>query len=209
MVRNAGNILRRSSAAPDTKVVNNYPGRYPTEDWQARYWTVTRGGDLQERTVTVQLPRGCATACLEVKVGQSGCVHRVRRWGFACYASLLEEIGLDLTPLLTHDRERFPGGDDQELLHVMISVTHFDLPDHFVIASQEHPFLLFDPQGTLKGSHTRWYTYLGALAYLASDGRVKTSFQQLWGENERLYQEAVRFLREALLSHPEAKIRIP
>jgi len=193
-----GNIFRRSSATPDTKVVNNYPGRYPTEDWKARYWTVTERGDLQERVVAVELPRGCTAACLEVEVGQSGCVHRVRRWGFACYASLLEEIGFDPTPLLTYDRERFSGGDDQELLQVMIGVTHFDLPGHFIIASQEHPFLLFDPQGALKGSHTRWYTYLGALAYLASDGRVKASFQWLRAENERLYQEAVGFLRGAL-----------
>lgn len=198
MVRNAGNILRCSSAAPDTRVVNNYPGRYPTEDWQARYWTVTEGGDLQERVVTVQLPRGCTAACLEAEIGQSGCVHRVRRWGFACYVSLLEEIDFDPAALLTHDRERFPGGDDQELLQVMIGVTHFDLPGHFIIASQEHPFLLFDPQGILKGSHVRWYTYLGALAYLASDGRVKASFQQLWGENKGLYQEAVGFLTGAL-----------
>ena len=198
MVRDAGNILRRSSATPDTKVVNNYPGRYPTEDWQARYWTITEGGDLQERVVTAQLPRGCTAVCLEIEVGQSGCVHRVRRWGFACYVSLLEEIGFDPAPLLTHDRERFPGGDDQELLQVMIGVTHFDLPGHFIIASQEHAFLLFDPQGALRGSYTRWYTYLGALAYLASDGRVKASFQQLRGENEKLYQEAVGFLRGAL-----------
>jgi hypothetical protein len=198
MVRNAANIFRRSSAAPDTKVVNNYPGRYPSEDWQARYWTVTEGGDLQERVVTVQLPRGCAAACLEVEAGQSGCVHRVRRWGFACYTSLLKEIGFDPAPLLTHDRKRFPGGDDQELLQVVIGVTHFDLPGHFIIASQEHPFLLFDPQGALRGSHTRWYTFLGGLAYLASEGRVKASFQQLWGENEELYQESVELLREAL-----------
>lgn len=198
MVRDAGNILRRSSAAPDTEIVNNYPGRYRTEDWQARYWTVIGESDLQEKVVTVQLPQGCSAACLEVEVGQSGCVHRVRRWGFACYVSLLEAIGFDLAPLLTHDREGFPGGDDQELLQVMMGVTHFDLPGHFVIASQEHPFLLFDPQGALKGSHTRWYTYLGALAYLASDGKVKASFQQLWGEDKGLYQEAVEFLKGAL-----------
>jgi hypothetical protein len=198
MVRDAGNILRRSSATPDTQVVNNYPGCYPTEDWQARYWTVTEEGDLQERVVTVQLPRSCAAACLEVEVGQSGCVHGVRRWGFACYVSLLEEIGFDLASLLTHDRGRFPGGDDQEVLQVVMGVTHFDLPGHFVIASQEHPFLLFEPQGALKGSHIRWYTYLGALAYLASGGRVKAGFQRLWGENEGLYQEAVGLLRGAL-----------
>ncbi len=193
----AGNTLRRSSAAPDTEIVNNYPGRYPTEDWQARYWAVTEGGDLQERTVTVQLPRGCSTACLEIEVGQSGCVHRVRRWGFACYISLLEEIGFDLTPLLSHDRERFPGGEEQELLQVMIGLTHFDLPGHFIIAGQEHPFLLFDPQGVLKGSYTRWYTYLGALAYLASDGQVQASFQRVWAEDEKLYQEAMGFLKGA------------
>ncbi|MFB0536710.1 MAG: hypothetical protein ACETWR_17220 [Anaerolineae bacterium] len=198
MVRDAGNTLRRSSAAPDTEMVNNYPSRYPTEDWRACYWTVTEGGGLQEGVVTVQLPGGCSDVCLEVEVGQSGCVHRVRRWGFACYVSLLEEIGFDPAPLLTHDRERFPGGDDQELLQVMIGVTHFDLPGHFIIASQEHPFLLFDPRGALKGSYTRWYTYLGALAYLTSDGRVQASFQRLWGENERLYQEALGFLLGAL-----------
>jgi hypothetical protein len=198
MIRDAGNTLRRSSAALGTEIVNNYPGRYPTEDWQARYWTVAEGGDLQERVVTVQLPQGCSAACLEIEVGQNGCVHRVRRWGFACYISLLGEIGFDPISLLTHDRERFPGGDDQELLQVMIGVTHFDLPGHFIIASQEHPFLLFDPQGTLKGSYTRWYTCLGALAYLASDGRVQANFQRLRGENERLYREAVGFLRGAL-----------
>jgi hypothetical protein len=85
----------------------------------------------------------------------------------------------------------------------MIGVTHFDLPGHFIIASQEHPFLLFDPQGILKGSYTRWYTYLGALAYLASGGLVKASFQQLWGENDKLYQEALGFLREALRKEGE------
>jgi hypothetical protein len=198
MIREAGNTLRRSSAAPDTEIVNNYPGRYPTEDWQARYWKVAEGGDLRGRVVTVQLPQGCSAACLEVEVGQNGCVHRVRRWGFACYISLLGEISFDPISLLTHDRERFPGGDDQELLQVMIGVTHFDLPGHFIIASREHPFLLFDPQGALKGSYIRWYTYLGALAYLASDGRVQANFQRLWGENERLYREAVGFLRGAL-----------
>ena len=136
MAKDASNILRRSSAAPEAKVVNNYPGRYPTEDWQARYWTVTEGRDLLERVVTVQLPQGCTAVCLEIEIGQSGCVHRVRRWGFACYASLLEEIGFDPTSLLTHDRERFPWGDDQELLQVMMNVTHFDLPGHFIFASQ-------------------------------------------------------------------------
>jgi hypothetical protein len=39
---------------------------------------------------------------------------------------------------------------------------------------------------------------LGALAYLASDGRVKANFQQLWRENKELYQEAMWFLMGAL-----------
>ena len=39
---------------------------------------------------------------------------------------------------------------------------------------------------------------MGALAYLVSDGRVRASFQRLWGENEELYQEAVGFLKGAL-----------
>jgi hypothetical protein len=198
MPKSAGNMMRRSTAPPDAEVINNFPGRYPTEDWRAYYWVVTETGDLMDRKVTIQLPRGYADVCLKVEIGQNGCIYRVRRWGVACYASLLEEMGFDPGPLLTHDQERFPGGEVQEILRMMIQATHFDLPGYFVIASQQHPFLLFDPEGTLKGSYTKWRTYLGALAWLASDGKVNADFELLRITNPELYRESVGYLLSAL-----------
>jgi len=151
-----------------------------------------------DRRVTIQLPKGYADVCREVEIGQPGCIYRVRRWGLACYPSLLERMGFNPTPLLTHDRERFPGGDDQEILHVLIQVTHFDLPGYFIIASQQHPLLLFDPEGVLKGSYTRWRTYMGALAWLVSGGVVNANFELLRTTNRRLYFEAIGYLLNAL-----------
>jgi hypothetical protein len=84
------------------------------------------------------------------------------------------------------------------MLRVMIRITHFDLPGYFIIASQQYPFLLFDPGGTLKGSYTKWCTYLGALAWLASDGKVNADFELLRITNPRLYREAVEYLLSAL-----------
>jgi hypothetical protein len=190
--------MRQSTAPPDAEVINNFPGCYPTEDWRAYYWVVTERGDLVDRRVTIQLPRGYSDVCPEVEIGQNGCIHRVRRWGVACYVSLLEEMGFDPSPLLTHDQERSPGGEGQEMLRVMIRITHFDLPGYFIIASQQYPFLLFDPGGTLKGSYTKWCTYLGALAWLASDGKVNADFELLRITNPRLYREAVEYLLSAL-----------
>ena len=203
MPKTSGNMLRRSSAAPDLQVINNFPGLYPTEDWQARYWTVTERGEVQERKVLVQLPWSYAVACPQVEIGYNGCIYGVRRWGLACYTSILEDIGFDPTPLLTGDRERYPGGDEQEMLDIMIRATYFDLPGHFVIASQEHPFLLFNPQGTLKGTYTRWYTYLGALAFLVSGGTVQARFSRLWSEDAGLYDEALSYLLNALRSEKD------
>lgn len=193
-----GNTMRRSTAPPDAEVINNFPGLYPTEDWMAYYWVVTEWGELVRRRATIQLPLGYTDVCWEVEIGQRGCIYRVRRWGLACYPSLLERMGFDPTPLLTHDRERFPGGDSQEILQVMIKATHFDLPGHFIIASDMNPLILFAPEGTLKGSYTRWRTYLGALAWLASDGHVDGNFELLRTTNQRLYQEAVNYLLSAL-----------
>ena len=85
----------------------------------------------------------------------------------------------------------------------MIRATYFDLPGHFVIASQEHPFLLLDPQGTLKGTYTRWYTYLGALAFLVSGGTVQARFSRLWSEDAGLYDEALSYLLNALRSEKD------
>ncbi len=198
MPRSAGNTVRRSTAPPDAEVINNFPSRYLTEDWRAYYWVVTERGDLMDRRVTIQLPLGYADVCPEVEIGQSGCVYRVRRWGVACYASLLEEMGFDPGPLLTHDQERFPGGEGQEILRMMIQATYFDLPGYFIIAGQQYPFLLFDPEGTLKGSYAKWRTYLGALAWLVSEGKVNADFELLRITNPGLYREAADYLLGAL-----------
>ena len=193
-----GNTVRQSTALPDAEVINNFPGCYPVEDWRAYYWVVTEKGGLVDRRVTIQLPRGYTDVCPKVETGQDGCIYRVRRWGVVCYASLLEEMGFDPGSLLTHDQEHFPGGEGQEILRVMIQATHFDLPGHFVIASWEHPFLLFDPEGKLKGSCTRWHTYLGALAWLASEGKVNADFELMRIIEPEMYGESVDYLLSVL-----------
>jgi len=192
-----GNALSPSTASPERKVFNNLPGLYPTEDWVAYYWSVNEEGKLEERRAVVQLPLGFSKVCPEIEVGQNGCILHVRRWGFGCYPSLLEEMGFDFTPLLSHDRSLFPD-DEHEIMHLAFKITHFELPGFFIIASDEHPFLLFDPEGTLKGSYTRWYTYLGALAYIVSGGKVGCGFIKLEKEMKRLYQEAVLILKAAM-----------
>jgi len=118
----------------------------------------------------------------------------VRRWGMACYPSLLEDIGFDPEPLLGAQAE----GNGSALLRIILEVTHFDLPGHFIIASDEHPFRLYAPDGTLKGSYTRWCTYLGALAYLVSGGKVSAGFLRLWQDAPATYAEAVGYLQPVL-----------
>ena len=198
MPRSAGNTVRRSTAPPDAGVINNFPGRYPTEDWRAYYWVVTERGDLVDTRATIQLPRGYTDVCPKVEIGQDGCIYRVRRWGVVCYASLLEGMGFDPGSLLTYDQELCPGGEVQEILRIMIQATHFDLPGYFVIASQQHPFLLFDPEGTLKGSYTKWRTHLGALAWVASEGKVDADFELMRITDPDLYREALDYLLSAL-----------
>ncbi len=198
MPRSAGNTMRQSTAPPEAEVINNFPGLYPTEDWRAYYWVVTERGDLVDRRVTIQLPLGYADVCPQVEIGQSGCIYRVRRWGVVCYASLLEEMGFDPGALLTHYQERFPGGEGQESLRIMIQATHFDLPGYFIIASQQYPFLLFDPGGTLKGSYVGWRTYMGALAWLASEGKVNANFELMRITEPEMYRESVGYLLSAL-----------
>jgi hypothetical protein len=184
------NTLRRSATPDDTTVLNNYPGVYPTEDWTARYWTVTEQGDLEQRQVTVQLPEGFSAPCMPVAVGRPGCVRSVRRWGFGCYPEVLNDIGFDVGRLIA-DPER----DDEWLAHYFNVVT-FDLPGYFVIASPTHPFLLYDPAGDLKGSYTEWRTHLGALAYMVSG--QDASFVGLQVENRALYEQALGYLLEAV-----------
>jgi hypothetical protein len=130
-------------------------------------------------------------------IGEPGVVENVRRWGVILRGGILEDIGFDPTPFLTRDRSRFLT-DDAEALHLITNVTHFDLPGFFVLASEEHPLLLFDPNGTLKGSYTRWYTHAGALAYLVSDGKVATSFGLTWQEDRVLYRKVMKILNEEM-----------
>ncbi len=184
------NTLRRSTAPEDATLLNNYPGYYPTEDWTARYWTVTEEGDLVQRQVTVQLPQGFGDVCIPVAVGHAGCIRNVRRWGFGCYPEILNEIGFDFSPLLSNP------DDDAEWLTHYFGVVTFDLPGYFVIAGPAHPFLLYDPGGALKGSYTRWRTHLGALAYIV--GGLDVGFVGLQVEDDALYQQALGYLRQAV-----------
>ncbi len=198
MTKPLSNTMRPSVAADDGQPINNLPGLYPTEDWTVQYWDVEAGGEVRKRQAVVQLPEGYAGACAEVIVGQPGCVHRVRRWGVQCYVRILQEFGFDPGQYLSHDAQRFPDGDDEEMISILLRATHFDLPAHFVIASVEHPLLMVDPQGILKGSFTRWFTRLGALAYMVSGGKVNQEFRELPLEDRSLYEEALGYLLDAL-----------
>ncbi|KPL22636.1 MAG: hypothetical protein AMJ93_06750 [Anaerolineae bacterium SM23_84] len=198
MPRAWGNTMRPSAAEDDGQPINNLPGLYPTEDWGVHYWNVDAQGALCSRQAVIQLPLGYANACPEVEIGQRGCVHHVRRWGVQCYTRILQDIGFSPASYVGHDRQRFPGGDDDEMIAILIQATHFDLPAHFVIASEEHPLLLFDPWGVLKGSYTRWHTYLGALAFMVSAGKRNAFFGRLHAENRSLYDEALTYLLQAL-----------
>jgi hypothetical protein len=184
------NTLRPSTASNDATILNNYSDLYSAEDWTARYWTVTRAGDLEQRLVRVQLPLGFAAACTPVRVGHPGCVRMVRRWGFGCYPEILNDISFHVAALVSDP------DDDAEWLRHYFGVVTFDLPGYFVIASPVHPFLLYDPDGVLKGSHTQWRTQLGALSYLVSG--LDVSFVGLQIENRTLYQQALDYLLEAM-----------
>lgn len=198
MPKTPGNTLRPSMAKDDGRPINNLPGLYPTEDWVVHYWDVGPRGELHSRQAVIQLPDGYARVCPAVDIGQQGCVRGVRRWGVQCYSRILQDAGFDPSSYVSGNRERFPGGEDEEIVYIVIHATHFDLPSHFVIASQQHPLLLFDPQGLLKGSYTRAHTYLGALAYLVSGGKVTGSFGTMYTEQPALYREALGYLLQAL-----------
>ncbi len=197
MKKRAGNQLRESTAPPDQLVVDNLPGLLPVEEWRAYYWTMDPDGQVKEARAILHLPSGVGVVTRPVAIGETGVVENVRRWGVALRGGILEAIGLDLTPLLTRDRSRFPT-DDAEALHLVTNLSHFDLPGFFLLASQEHPFLLFDPTGDLKGSYTHWYTHAGALAYLVSEGKVQASFGLTWEKDRVLYNKVMRILNEEL-----------
>lgn len=186
-----GNVFRRSTAPLETAVVNNFPGRYRTEDWRAEYWDVTESGGLARREVLVRLPLGFSRVSPPVALGQPGCIHAVRRWGLACRTSLLEEIPFDPAAYMS------PEAMDDEVLDLMYGATWFDLPGYFIIASDEHPFYLYDPAGVLKGAYIDWCTYLGALTYLYTDGDVSGSFLRVFRESPSLYQQALAEIQAA------------
>ncbi|MGE5140389.1 MAG: hypothetical protein ACM3JD_13060 [Rudaea sp.] len=196
MRKRIGNGFRESSARPGELVAGG-SNLYPVEDWRAFYWTMDREGRLQEGRAVLRLPEGIGAVSPRVRIGQVGVIENVRRWGVALRGGILEDVGWDPTPLLSHDRSQFVS-DDAEALHLITNVTHFDLPGFFLLASEEHPFLLFDPSGELKGSYTRWYTYAGALTYLVSDGKATISFGLVWQEDRDLYRRVMKALNEEL-----------
>jgi hypothetical protein len=186
-----GDSLRESKVPLTTTVVDNSAGAYPTEGWEATYFSTSHRGALGAHRVTVRVPAGLAAVSPRVRIGQPGCVYGVRRWGFALRPSALETAGFDPTPLLTT-------GDDADALRIMLQAAAFDLPGEFIIASPEHPFRLTAPDGTLRGSSMLWRTYLGALSFFASDGQVDAAFIRFWAEADQSYYQAADFCLEAL-----------
>lgn len=179
-----GSALRESVAPPTATVVDNSDGLYPTEEWEATYFSVSHQGALAARRVAVRVPARLSQACPPIRIGQPGCIYAVRRWGFALRPSALEAAGFDPTPLLAT-------GDDAEVLRVMLQAAAFDLPGEFILGSPEHPLRLVAPDGTLRGSGMQWRTYLGALSFFVSGGRVDASFIRFWAEAEESYRQAV------------------
>lgn len=187
----------RQSSQSAGIIVENLPYLFPVEEWRAIYWSLEQDGALSTAHAAIHLPRGTCAVTERVSIGEQGIVERVRRWGVTLRGEYVQAIGLDIDALLTHDRARF-SSDDAEALHLLTLLTHFDLPGHFIIASDEHPFLLFDPDGDLKGSDTRWFTQAGALAYLVSDGQIKISFDLVWHQDKDLYAKVMQWLNDEL-----------
>ena len=182
--------LRQSTVPLGTAVVDNSAGRYPTEEWQASYFSVSSDGALSEHCVTVRVPVGLEKVCPPVRVGYPGCVYAVRRWGFILRPSALADAGVDLGE---------PGlAEDESTLRTILSASAFDLPGVFVIASPEHPFRLVGVDGTLRGSSILWRTYLGALSFYVSGGRTDADFVRFSMEAEESYRQAVEVCLEAL-----------
>jgi hypothetical protein len=186
-----GDSLRESAVPPTVTTVHNLAGASPTEVWEATYSSVGRQGDLSQHRVNVCVPVGLAEVCPRIQVGQTGCVYAVRRWGFALRPSSLAAAGFDLKSLPT-------SRSDSEVLRAVLQAAAFDLPGEFIIASPEHPFRLAAPDGKLRGSSIQWRTYLGALAFFASDGRVDAPFIRFWLEAEESYSQAVGYCMMAL-----------
>lgn len=194
MPRRGGNAFRPSQAPPHVRVINNLPGLYPVEDWRAYYWAVDNDGTPHEHYVTLQLPAGFARVCPRVAWGEQGCIYYVRRWGVACLPSLLEASGFDPTIFLP------PDAPSSEHLRIYLEATHFDLPGGFIIADPDYPLHLFDPAGDLKGSCIWGISLLGALAWLATKGKVAADFQRMRRETPDFYFQAVEEFSQVIRS---------
>jgi hypothetical protein len=183
--------LRQSTVPVGTTIVDNSAGFYPTEDWQATYFSVSPRGALSEHRVTVRVPLGLEAVCPAVRVGWPGCVYAVRRWGFILRPSALADAGFDLGEPSTPE-------EDADALRTILRTSAFDLPGEFVIAGPEHPFRLLGSDGTLRGSSIRWRTYLGALSFYVSGGRTDADFVRFSIEAEESYRQAVALCLSAL-----------
>lgn len=202
MKKPSGDQFRASGQRCDA-VVENLPNQFPVEEWRAFYWTLEPDGNLTTGNAAIHLPRGLGAVTPTVSICEKGIIEHTRRWGVTLRGGYIQALDFDLDALLTHDRARFVS-DDAEALHLITLLTHFDLPGNFIIASDEHPFLLFDPEGDLKGSDTRWFTHAGALAYLVSDGEIKISFDLVWEKDRELYKKVMQWLEEELEKKREA-----
>jgi hypothetical protein len=192
-----GDTLRESTAPATAVIVDNSDGLYPTEEWEATYFSVSCKGALIAHRLAVRVPAGLDQVCPPVLIGQPGCVYAVRRWGFALRPAALEAVGFDPTLWLI-------GSDDADILRAFFRAAAFDLPGEFIIASPEHPFRLVSPDGRLRGSSMQWRTYLGALVFFASGGQVDADLLRFRLEAETSYQKAVDLCLAALAS-PEVQ----
>jgi hypothetical protein len=183
--------IRLSTAPRDANVVNNLPGRYATEHWRAHYWDVSAQGELLYRHCELQLPASDAAAFPTVPIGKEGIIKKVRPWGVTLDSRFFETVDFDPLAYLTHDATQYPRGDDAELLDVVLRAANFDLPAEFIVASNEHPFLLFAPSGELKGSFIHGHSYLGALAYYVTNGRNTAPMNTMRELDRNLYERAV------------------
>lgn len=187
----------RKSLQPHNVTVENLPNLFPVEEWRAFYWSLEPDGKLATASAVINLPRGLGEITPRVSIGKHGIIEHTRRWGVTLRGAFLQALNFDLDALLTHNRARY-ASDDAEALHLITMLTHFDLPGYFIVASDEHPFLLFDPDGDLKGSDTHWFTHAGALAYLVSDGQIKISFDLVWEKDKELYNKVMQWLTQEL-----------
>jgi len=186
--RREGNTLLAGAA-------NNLDRAYPTEGWQAAYFAVDRRGGLVEQRVPVRVPAGLAAVCPPVAIGTPGCIYGVRRWGFMLRPSALEAAGFERILLLTES-------DDVSIVGAMLRAAAYELPGEYIIASPEHPFRLLAHDRILRGSSTRWRTYLGALAFFASCGKIDAPFVRFWAEAKDSYRVAVDHCLVALKATP-------